>query len=903
MSENSDFSRSGRYKILSVLGEGGMGEVFLARDLELNREVAIKTIRRQVAAKEGIRKRTMREARLLSRLRHPSLVPVYEMNMDVKLPYIVQGYVRGVNLREKINEGRLLSEKDAWRLFREQASVLSYIHEQGLFHRDIKPANIMIDSSGNSILMDFGLALDENQTRLTADGKFIGTIQFSSPEVLLGAPSSAAADIFQLGITVYEAFTGDFYLGNFDNVSDFARVLTDGKWNRKDLSSNVPTELAAVITHCCRFSREDRIQNGTDLVNLLNSHSREALETGTAIAPSDSPSRAMRSDASLSMPVVSSHSDLSADLPLLSQVLKSRTPFIVLIVLLFFMGASFFTFWPSEGSKSTAPSKTDLFGGWKAAYSFQPTSSLVKNRTCRLNVMSEGRCIGSKDITFPPSSFIEPFRAIFSYDRIYLKWKLHGKGEVSVTVSPSQAVDDDKNLTCEAKVTDKDEHSFVNYPQWIGKQLSCRLGLPSGMTKIVSVYGGFTMEKKDELLPGVDSDENIQDALTIGNMLYITTRRGWFSALSFDDTLKHLYALQLSEFYNKNQKNVKDRISSEHCVPRAISPSKNGVALWGAGNGKSIIYVRKDGSVSVKHIASPCSALYFDTIQSSSETETMVSALGTDGKYYLLIHNIENERVQLFEQPVSGPRPTIIFSLGGSFFCWYGSDGQNDFIYEVVLREGKMTFAPIAAITGNKKDEYRVPHSLADGDMPRPRFSYTKAVVDKEKLIAVLSNGIGIYSLRKKEGKFKFLKINPPMDDLSGIEGIGSAGDGKFVAVVPRSYDKGKPLSGLVRKLGFLYIGFDDEREETELKIVNTSISVHKLKKNCFVRGPLVRDGHIFFCLTSDFYAMNLSEENAVFSSVFYSIPDRIVILKDTMMVFMDHRFLAASLYLGPPRH
>jgi len=277
------FVESGRYKILSVLGEGGMGKVYLAQDLKLNRRVAIKTLRTKLDDSDGkLAARTRREGKILSRLRHSSLVPVYEMDMTASVPYIVQGYVEGKSLGQKIERGKFLTFKEGWKLFKEQAEVLSYIHQEGLLHRDIKPDNIMIDGSGTSVLMDFGLALNVEDTRLTAEDQFVGTIQYCSPEILLsGEDATPSNDVYQLGMVVYEAITGKIFIGNAKTMEELVALLAKADWDKRPLPSDVPQSLGRIIAACCKYDIKERLANGSKLLEAINSEGA-SLKSGSS---------------------------------------------------------------------------------------------------------------------------------------------------------------------------------------------------------------------------------------------------------------------------------------------------------------------------------------------------------------------------------------------------------------------------------------------------------------------------------------------------------------------------------------------------------------------------------------------------------------------------------------------
>lgn len=200
-----------QYEILRSLGRGGMGTVYLARDRALERFVAIKVLRPDVAALHGGRERFRREARIVAQLSHPGILSLHTFGEVRGLWYFVTGYVRGATLAERLRvEGRLDAE-EARRILGEVADALAYAHEHGVIHRDIKPANILLDEdTGRAVLADFGIAkLDGAIDELTSNGVVIGTPSYMSPEQAAGnADVDARTDIYSLGVVAHTMLAG-----------------------------------------------------------------------------------------------------------------------------------------------------------------------------------------------------------------------------------------------------------------------------------------------------------------------------------------------------------------------------------------------------------------------------------------------------------------------------------------------------------------------------------------------------------------------------------------------------------------------------------------------------------------------------------------------------------------------
>jgi len=246
-----------------------MGKVYLAEDTQLGRKVAIKTVRQILSSDIRILSRTHREGVILASLNHPALATVFEVNMTSTFLYIVQEYIDGHNLSSLIEQGNLLDESAAIKLLKEQAEALAYLHQKTIFHRDIKPENIMIDSSGKSRLMDFGLALSNNYTRITQKGEFVGTLKYCPPEVMQETDGGAPSDIYQLGLTLYSAMTGKSLFGKFESVNDFIAILFSREWENYNLVDDLSPKMATLIKACVRFEAKYRIQNGTELCRYI----------------------------------------------------------------------------------------------------------------------------------------------------------------------------------------------------------------------------------------------------------------------------------------------------------------------------------------------------------------------------------------------------------------------------------------------------------------------------------------------------------------------------------------------------------------------------------------------------------------------------------------------------------
>jgi eukaryotic-like serine/threonine-protein kinase len=269
------------YRIVGVLGEGGMGKVFRARDERLDREVALKVLPPATRTDETARARLVREARMASSLNHPHIAHVYEVGEDGGSDFIAMELVEGHTLRERIPPTGFPTEA----LFRyglQVVDAVAHAHEHGLIHRDLKSTNVMVTPEGRVKVLDFGLAKRVGESAnalqdvgLTASGIVMGTPNHLSPEVLRGAPADARSDVWALGVVLYEMASGKlpFRAGT---ISELADSITGEP--AAPLSGRVPVGIQAVIQRCLAKEPRQRYQSASEVRAAI-----EAVEQ--AIAP------------------------------------------------------------------------------------------------------------------------------------------------------------------------------------------------------------------------------------------------------------------------------------------------------------------------------------------------------------------------------------------------------------------------------------------------------------------------------------------------------------------------------------------------------------------------------------------------------------------------------------------
>jgi eukaryotic-like serine/threonine-protein kinase len=264
------------YRIIEKLGQGGMGEVFLAEDMSLHRKVALKFLPLEMQRDLTAHKRFIREARSAAALDHPYICHINEVAESDGQDFISMEYVEGRSLKDRLEQGPLPPE-EALPIAIEVAEALEAAHGKGIIHRDIKPANIMLTQTGHAKVMDFGLAKQlvpsegmesaaETLTALTSDGSTVGTLAYMSPEQLRARDAHARSDIWALGVTLYEMASGARPFHGEGGFELTAAILNQAP---RPLPSQVPAELGAVIGRCLQKDPGKRYQKANELREAL----------------------------------------------------------------------------------------------------------------------------------------------------------------------------------------------------------------------------------------------------------------------------------------------------------------------------------------------------------------------------------------------------------------------------------------------------------------------------------------------------------------------------------------------------------------------------------------------------------------------------------------------------------
>jgi eukaryotic-like serine/threonine-protein kinase len=279
----------GAYQVLSLLGAGGMGEVYRARDTKLNRDVALKILPEAFARDADRLARFTREARAVAALNHPHIVTIFSIEEEDHVPYMTMELVEGCTLDQGIPDGGL-SPARFFDIAIALADALSAAHRKHIIHRDLKPANVMLTGDGRVKVLDFGLAraagaevagLGEDMTRLgTAIGTIVGTMPYMSPEQIEAKTLDHRTDLFSLGVVLYELATGERPFRGDSPAALLSSILKDQPKPVAERRADLPGDACRLIARCLEKDPRDRIQTATEILAAVKAY-RRAWETGT----------------------------------------------------------------------------------------------------------------------------------------------------------------------------------------------------------------------------------------------------------------------------------------------------------------------------------------------------------------------------------------------------------------------------------------------------------------------------------------------------------------------------------------------------------------------------------------------------------------------------------------------
>ena len=260
----------GRYQILNILGVGGMGAVYQALDIELNRTIALKVIRPDLAGNQAIIDRFKQELILATQVTHRNVVRIYDLGEADGMKFITMEFVEGQDLRSLIHERTKLAPDEAVEILRQVCMALEAAHAVGVIHRDLKPQNIMRDNNGRIVVMDFGLARTLGGDGMTQSGALVGTMEYMSPEQALAQELDQRSDIFSLGVIFYELLSGAIPFRADSALASLIKRTQERVVPVSDLDATIPAPISAIVSRCLERDVEVRYQSATELLADLD---------------------------------------------------------------------------------------------------------------------------------------------------------------------------------------------------------------------------------------------------------------------------------------------------------------------------------------------------------------------------------------------------------------------------------------------------------------------------------------------------------------------------------------------------------------------------------------------------------------------------------------------------------
>jgi serine/threonine protein kinase len=258
------------YLVEGKLGAGGFAVVYLVRDVHLKRRLAVKVLSPDVISSHSVLERFRREAETIAQLSHPNIVPLHFIGQKDDLVYIVMQAIDGGSLSEKLDREKRLTIDDASRMFGEIASALGHAHKRGVIHRDIKPQNVLLDAeTGRALVTDFGIARTAEGGSLTATGMVVGTPAYLAPEQVTGEPSDHRADIYALGVMMYEMLAGEPPFTGPTPTAVLMKRLGGPPAPLNTVRGDVPETLSDVVMACLASDPNERIQNAADIAKAI----------------------------------------------------------------------------------------------------------------------------------------------------------------------------------------------------------------------------------------------------------------------------------------------------------------------------------------------------------------------------------------------------------------------------------------------------------------------------------------------------------------------------------------------------------------------------------------------------------------------------------------------------------
>jgi WD40 repeat protein len=285
--EPGELGRLGPYRVLKVLGTGGMGVVFQAEDPHLRRPVALKVMKPALAASATARKRFLREGQAMAALEHDHIVPVYQVGEDRGLPFLAMQLLKGETLEDRLQREPILPPAEVWRIGREMAEGLAAAHASGLIHRDIKPANVWLEGERARVkILDFGLArAEDEESHLTQTGVVAGTPAYMAPEQARGEKVDARCDLFSLGCVLYRLCTGEKAFKGTNPTATLLSLTQDQPRPPRELNPAIPQELSDLVMSLLAKDPGQRPASDRTVIEAIEGMESSLREVPTQPAP------------------------------------------------------------------------------------------------------------------------------------------------------------------------------------------------------------------------------------------------------------------------------------------------------------------------------------------------------------------------------------------------------------------------------------------------------------------------------------------------------------------------------------------------------------------------------------------------------------------------------------------
>lgn len=274
-----------RYEIIRLLGQGGMGTVYLAHDRELDRKVALKVIRADMAANPESLRRFKQELLLARQITHRNVIRIFDLARAENIEFITMDYVEGEDLHRMLRRKKKLEPAEAANIMAQVCRALEAAHGEGVIHRDLKPQNIMLDKAGRVYVMDFGIARSMAASGMTQTGALLGTPHYMSPEQAKGLPLDARSDLFTVGIIFYEILSG--------TVAFDANTTMGKLWKRTSeppppltaLDKTIPAALSDLVSKCLEIDPSKRFATATELLHAIEMWQGPRSSTRVPVEP------------------------------------------------------------------------------------------------------------------------------------------------------------------------------------------------------------------------------------------------------------------------------------------------------------------------------------------------------------------------------------------------------------------------------------------------------------------------------------------------------------------------------------------------------------------------------------------------------------------------------------------